>query len=188
MEANSNSPISNNTSVTAVQWKNPALYKSRMCDHYKKKGDCKFGPKCWFAHGVQELRKVPRLDCSPEAELDALAEVINVLPPSSSRIAAETKSQIVYQNLIQSRTSTPPTNTNFIAANFEFSQSAGMLPTYQPTSQFQHPSYLHHPPPPQRFFSSQYVQPPQIMNMLVDPSLHLPVNMDRDFLYVCNNL
>jgi hypothetical protein len=45
----------------------------------------RFGIKCWFAHGREELRSVPRLDRHPEAALDAVNQVIDSLPPSRSR-------------------------------------------------------------------------------------------------------
>jgi hypothetical protein len=41
--------------------------------------------KCWFAHGRDELRSVPRLDRHPEAALNAVNQVIESLPPSRSR-------------------------------------------------------------------------------------------------------
>lgn len=41
--------------------------------------------KCWFAHGREELRSVPRLDRHPEAALNAVNQVIESLPPSRSR-------------------------------------------------------------------------------------------------------
>uniref|UniRef100_A0A915DJM1 C3H1-type domain-containing protein n=1 Tax=Ditylenchus dipsaci TaxID=166011 RepID=A0A915DJM1_9BILA len=37
-------------------WKNPNLYKTTICDHWRSKRKCKYGPKCWYAHGSQELR------------------------------------------------------------------------------------------------------------------------------------
>ena len=43
----------------------------------------RFGDKCWFAHGRHELRTVPRLDRHPMAALNAIAEVIEALPPPS---------------------------------------------------------------------------------------------------------
>ncbi|KAI6183225.1 hypothetical protein M3Y97_00466200 [Aphelenchoides bicaudatus] len=81
-------------------WTNPALYKTRMCDHYRTKGDCKFGLKCWFAHHKDELRSVPRLDRHPEAALSAVNQVIESLPPSRSRKVAMSKSQQLYDELM----------------------------------------------------------------------------------------
>ncbi|KAI6230153.1 Gla-3 [Aphelenchoides fujianensis] len=89
-------------------WKNPALYKSRMCDHFRTKGECKFGLKCWYAHGAHELRNVPRLDRNPELELSSLNEVIRALPPSSSRKAAEDKCQQLYHEILQYQLQPPP--------------------------------------------------------------------------------
>ena len=37
--------------------KNPAKYKTEMCEPYKK-GQCTFGTDCQFAHGIHELRPV----------------------------------------------------------------------------------------------------------------------------------
>ena len=37
--------------------KNPAKYKTEMCEPYKK-GLCTFGTDCQFAHGIRELRPV----------------------------------------------------------------------------------------------------------------------------------
>uniref|UniRef100_A0A0N5CBU2 C3H1-type domain-containing protein n=1 Tax=Strongyloides papillosus TaxID=174720 RepID=A0A0N5CBU2_STREA len=38
-------------------WKNPTLYKTTMCENWKINGRCKFGKKCWYAHGNYELRQ-----------------------------------------------------------------------------------------------------------------------------------
>ncbi|CAD5213283.1 unnamed protein product [Bursaphelenchus okinawaensis] len=78
-------------------WTNPALYKTRICDHYRRKSECKFGKRCWFAHGRQELRQVPRLDMHPEAEFGALAQVLETLPPSKCRDVAVSKGQKLTQ-------------------------------------------------------------------------------------------
>ena len=34
------------------------LYKTGLCKFYAQKGTCKNGSKCYFAHGIDELRKV----------------------------------------------------------------------------------------------------------------------------------
>jgi hypothetical protein len=36
------------------------LYKSELCRSWSETGSCRYGPKCQFAHGEEELRKVAR--------------------------------------------------------------------------------------------------------------------------------
>uniref|UniRef100_M4B1E3 C3H1-type domain-containing protein n=1 Tax=Hyaloperonospora arabidopsidis (strain Emoy2) TaxID=559515 RepID=M4B1E3_HYAAE len=36
------------------------LYKTELCKHYTDNGSCRYGPKCQFAHGEDELRGVLR--------------------------------------------------------------------------------------------------------------------------------
>lgn len=36
------------------------LYKTELCRSWEEKGSCRYGPKCQFAHGEDELRKVQR--------------------------------------------------------------------------------------------------------------------------------
>uniref|UniRef100_A0A7E4URJ7 C3H1-type domain-containing protein n=1 Tax=Panagrellus redivivus TaxID=6233 RepID=A0A7E4URJ7_PANRE len=47
-------------SVKSSGWKNPMLYKTTLCDHWRNHGRCRFGVHCWYAHGENELRFVPR--------------------------------------------------------------------------------------------------------------------------------
>jgi len=35
----------------------PANYKTQLCQNVYKPGGCMYGEKCWYAHGVTELRK-----------------------------------------------------------------------------------------------------------------------------------
>ncbi|KAF9648520.1 hypothetical protein BDM02DRAFT_3082669, partial [Thelephora ganbajun] len=35
-------------------------YKTELCRSWEEKGSCRYGSKCQFAHGEEELRKVPR--------------------------------------------------------------------------------------------------------------------------------
>lgn len=35
-------------------------YKTELCRPFDETGECKYGEKCQFAHGVQELRQLPR--------------------------------------------------------------------------------------------------------------------------------
>lgn len=55
-------------------WKNPALYKTALCDYFITGQTCKFGTRCWYAHGEDELRYVPRLDQMQPA--DAVREAL----------------------------------------------------------------------------------------------------------------
>lgn len=32
------------------------LYRTKMCNYYKKGEECKYHDKCFFAHGEKELR------------------------------------------------------------------------------------------------------------------------------------
>ncbi|KAH8120587.1 hypothetical protein DFH11DRAFT_76418 [Phellopilus nigrolimitatus] len=36
------------------------LYKTELCRSWEEKGTCRYGPKCQFAHGEEEIRKVAR--------------------------------------------------------------------------------------------------------------------------------
>ncbi|CAE6525363.1 unnamed protein product [Rhizoctonia solani] len=36
------------------------LYKTELCRSWEEKGTCRYGPKCQFAHGEDEIRKVSR--------------------------------------------------------------------------------------------------------------------------------
>jgi tristetraprolin/butyrate response factor 1 len=36
------------------------LYKTELCRSWEEKGTCRYGPKCQFAHGEDEVRKVAR--------------------------------------------------------------------------------------------------------------------------------
>jgi len=36
------------------------LFKSELCRNWEEKRTCRYGPKCQFAHGEDELRKIPR--------------------------------------------------------------------------------------------------------------------------------
>ncbi|KAI8149450.1 hypothetical protein BJV82DRAFT_504938 [Fennellomyces sp. T-0311] len=40
--------------------KKPELYKTEMCRNWTEMGHCRYGKKCRFAHGDQELRTVQR--------------------------------------------------------------------------------------------------------------------------------
>ena len=36
------------------------LYKTELCRSWEEKGSCRYGPKCQFAHGEEEIRRVAR--------------------------------------------------------------------------------------------------------------------------------
>ena len=50
--ANGNGPSANNRKL--------GLYKTELCRSWEEKGTCRYGAKCQFAHGEEELRKVQR--------------------------------------------------------------------------------------------------------------------------------
>ncbi|ESK98496.1 ccch-type zn-finger protein [Moniliophthora roreri MCA 2997] len=50
--AGSGGPSANNRKL--------GLYKTELCRSWEEKGSCRYGAKCQFAHGEQELRKVAR--------------------------------------------------------------------------------------------------------------------------------
>lgn len=47
-----NGPSANNRKL--------GLYKTELCRSWEEKGSCRYGPKCQFAHGEEEIRKVAR--------------------------------------------------------------------------------------------------------------------------------
>ena len=49
---NSTGPSANNRKL--------GLYKTELCRSWEEKGSCRYGPKCQFAHGEEEIRKVQR--------------------------------------------------------------------------------------------------------------------------------
>jgi len=44
-----------------IQQKNKSLHKTELCTHWMLTSTCTFKDKCYFAHGIQELRKRVRL-------------------------------------------------------------------------------------------------------------------------------
>lgn len=65
-------------------WKNPILYKTTLCDYWVSSAECKFGQRCWYAHGPDEMRFVPRLDQLPD--LEAIKHALFVDPTSAQYI------------------------------------------------------------------------------------------------------
>ena len=51
-DASGNGPSANNRKL--------GLYKTELCRSWEEKGSCRYGPKCQFAHGEDEIRKVSR--------------------------------------------------------------------------------------------------------------------------------
>ncbi|KAE9547983.1 hypothetical protein FO519_008802 [Halicephalobus sp. NKZ332] len=49
-------------------WKNPLLYKTTLCDNFRQDRYCRFGARCWYAHGEHELKFVPRMSQYPTSE------------------------------------------------------------------------------------------------------------------------
>ena len=49
-------------------WKNPLLYKTTLCDNFRQDRYCRFGARCWYAHGEHELKFVPRVNQYPSSE------------------------------------------------------------------------------------------------------------------------
>ena len=52
VDPNGNGPSANNRKL--------GLYKTELCRSWEEKGTCRYGPKCQFAHGEEEIRKVAR--------------------------------------------------------------------------------------------------------------------------------
>lgn len=52
VDASGNGPSANNRKL--------GLYKTELCRSWEEKGTCRYGPKCQFAHGEDEIRKVSR--------------------------------------------------------------------------------------------------------------------------------
>lgn len=52
VDPNGSGPSANNRKL--------GLYKTELCRSWEEKGSCRYGPKCQFAHGEEEVRKVSR--------------------------------------------------------------------------------------------------------------------------------
>jgi len=52
VDPSGNGPSANNRKL--------GLYKTELCRSWEEKGTCRYGPKCQFAHGEDEIRKVTR--------------------------------------------------------------------------------------------------------------------------------
>ncbi|GLB36440.1 putative zinc finger C-x8-C-x5-C-x3-H type (and similar) [Lyophyllum shimeji] len=56
----STSPTSTNGQGPSANNRKLGLYKTELCRSWEEKGTCRYGTKCQFAHGEEELRKVAR--------------------------------------------------------------------------------------------------------------------------------
>lgn len=54
------SPNAPNAGGPSANNRKLGLYKTELCRSWEEKGSCRYGPKCQFAHGEEEIRKVPR--------------------------------------------------------------------------------------------------------------------------------
>lgn len=54
------SPSPSNPTGPSANNRKLGLYKTELCRSWEEKGTCRYGPKCQFAHGEEELRKVAR--------------------------------------------------------------------------------------------------------------------------------
>jgi len=62
LAANLNSSLANNTNSDGNNLKqmNYGRYKTELCRQFSENGECKYGDKCQFAHGVVDLKDVNR--------------------------------------------------------------------------------------------------------------------------------
>lgn len=56
------------------------LYKTELCRSWEEKGTCRYGAKCQFAHGEDELRKVAR---HPKYKTEICRVSVSSIPPAS---------------------------------------------------------------------------------------------------------
>jgi len=64
----------------------PRLYKTELCKSFNRTGYCRYGLKCQFAHGIQELRPSPkivdavvRMSMTPKSIADVEPIAINIV-------------------------------------------------------------------------------------------------------------
>lgn len=60
VEGSLSSPTSTNGQGPSSNNRKLGLYKTELCRSWEEKGTCRYGTKCQFAHGEDELRKVAR--------------------------------------------------------------------------------------------------------------------------------
>lgn len=56
----------------------PELYKTELCRSFNRTGYCRYGLKCQFAHGIQELRPSPRLNGTPFGNSPFAASILGL--------------------------------------------------------------------------------------------------------------
>ncbi|GMH39218.1 hypothetical protein BSKO_07116 [Bryopsis sp. KO-2023] len=54
------SPFVNSPFHGSFGLKQHSLYKTELCRSWEETGACRYGSKCQFAHGIDELREIPR--------------------------------------------------------------------------------------------------------------------------------
>ncbi|KAI1697874.1 zinc finger c-x8-C-x5-C-x3-H type (and similar) domain-containing protein [Ditylenchus destructor] len=74
----------------SAHWKNPKLYKTTVCTHWRDTGKCKFGIKCWYAHGLEELR-------TPSNGTASLSSMEQLSSARSTPIIPDSDRSSVYQ-------------------------------------------------------------------------------------------
>lgn len=55
-----NTPSPQSSTGPSANNRKLGLYKTELCRSWEEKGTCRYGPKCQFAHGEEEIRKVAR--------------------------------------------------------------------------------------------------------------------------------
>jgi len=92
-----------------IQQKNKSLHKTELCTHWMLTADCTFKGKCYFAHGIEELRNRARLsnyktkpcvDCPPRNGRCLFASRCNYCHPGEAirRPVSKTYLDIDYYN------------------------------------------------------------------------------------------
>lgn len=98
-------------SVKSSGWKNPMLYKTTLCDHWRNHGRCRFGVHCWYAHGENELRFVPRSPQLPTP--DYIHQYLAYLGLPKNLV--DSMINYAYQMACASIVATPPSSANLDA-------------------------------------------------------------------------
>uniref|UniRef100_A0A8D3DCD0 mRNA decay activator protein ZFP36 n=2 Tax=Scophthalmus maximus TaxID=52904 RepID=A0A8D3DCD0_SCOMX len=173
----SNSPLSSSSS----------RYKTELCRSFNENGLCKYGGKCQFAHGLDELRDLsrhPKYKTEPCRTFHTIGfcpygirchfvhnneeEMKHSLSRSSS---SSSSSSIPHQPLCSSRTRRPP----LVRQSFSF---AG-FPS-DPQQALQH-ALTAHPPPATASFTPVPATPPTPCADITDFLSHAFLEMDSAF-------
>lgn len=110
--------------------KDPDRYKTVLCEKWSHDGECPYGQKCQFAHGVDELRMRPTqcqpvksstmqralLQSAPSLAASSLPELVPSLPPAAPSLppAAPSLPQAASPLMSPPPLSTPPSLPEFI--------------------------------------------------------------------------